>query len=114
MTSWPPLHDYSRSRAVVMGTWRYKDLESVDAVRQLRSHDQPANQSAGYASARRAYIESDRRAEISSSRTDSAEAGIGALRAELSAAEKTLEREIESRRALAEKLKLTAGYGGRG
>jgi len=69
---------------------------------------------AGYASARRAYIESDRRAEISSSRTDSAKAGVSALRAELSAAEKTLEREIESRRALAEKLKLTAGYGGRG
>ena len=33
MTDRPPLHDFSRSRAVVMGNWEYTYLESVTAVR---------------------------------------------------------------------------------
>src|SRR5271154_1511839 len=32
MTDWPPLHDYSRSRAVVMGTSEYEFLIPVPAV----------------------------------------------------------------------------------
>ena len=33
MTDWLPLHDYSRSRAVIMGTWRYSALQPVPAAR---------------------------------------------------------------------------------
>jgi hypothetical protein len=33
VTDWPPLHDYSHSRAVVMGTWTYSFLDSVPAAR---------------------------------------------------------------------------------
>lgn len=33
MTDRPPLHDYSHSRAVVMGTWTYSFLDSVPAAR---------------------------------------------------------------------------------
>src|SRR5689334_12335803 len=32
MTDRPPLHDYTRSRAVVMGTWNYGFLEPVPAA----------------------------------------------------------------------------------
>jgi len=33
VTDWPPLHDYSHSRAVVMGTWNYSFLTPVPAAR---------------------------------------------------------------------------------
>jgi hypothetical protein len=33
MISRPPLHDFTRSRAVVMGTWEYATLDSVEAIR---------------------------------------------------------------------------------
>lgn len=33
MISRPPLHDFTRSRAVVMGTWEYVTLDSVEAIR---------------------------------------------------------------------------------
>lgn len=32
MADWPPLHDYSRSRAVLMGTWDYEFLGQVPAA----------------------------------------------------------------------------------
>lgn len=32
MADWPPLHDYSRSRAVLMGTWDYAFLDPVPAA----------------------------------------------------------------------------------
>ncbi len=59
-----------------------------------------------YKLASRAFLEARSRADVSSSQADSAEVILSVMRAELAAAEKTLEYEIHSRLALAEELKL--------
>jgi hypothetical protein len=61
-----------------------------------------------YQMASRAFFKARYRADLSSSRADSAELILSFMRAELATAEKTLEHEIQSRLALAEKLRLVA------
>jgi signal transduction histidine kinase len=60
----------------------------------------------GYKMASRAFNEAWHQADSSSVRADSAEAVLSFMRTELAASEKTLEYEIQSRLALAEKLRL--------
>ena len=60
----------------------------------------------GYASAHRAFHKAQQKTSMSSALADSAEISLNILRTEITAAEKTLEREIESRLAFAGKLKL--------
>jgi hypothetical protein len=61
-----------------------------------------------YKLASHAFLKARYQADLSSSRADSAEAVLRFMRAELVTAEKTLEHEIQSRLALAEKLRLVA------
>jgi hypothetical protein len=58
-----------------------------------------------YARAKRGYLQAHQQADTSFSRADSAEVRLSILRVELTAAERTLDREISSRLALAEMLK---------
>lgn len=58
-----------------------------------------------YTRAKRAYLKAHQQADMSCSQADSAEARLSILQAELTATERTLDREISSRYALAERLK---------